>query len=618
MNTTSLAFHQVRLRFLLLWKLHWRQLVVSALLYRLLAFVVLTPLISGLIHLVLRLSGKSVLTDLDIAKFFLHPLGAAGGIAIAAVWLAIVALEQGALLGVLSCRKPGRGTVIAGWSLAISKIAPLLQVTLRLTIATLLAAAPFLLLAGLTYSGLLRDHDINYYLREKPPKFLLAVGIGVLLGGTLIGLCLRLWSGWLLALPLTLLESVPGSDSMRESRTRTNGQRPRIVAWLLLWGVSLCVVSSALTLIGGLLGRWLLPTDSDSLFQLVLAAGLLVIGWSVGQLALNVLASTTFATLLMTIHRDLGGAAPSPSPAAGAGVTALWGLSRRKAIAIAVVGLLLAAGIGWLTLRRIPANDQVAVMAHRGASKDAPENTLAAIDAAIEAGADWVEIDVQETADGEVVVFHDSDFMKMAGNPLKLWEATADDLRQLDIGSLFDPSFADQRVPTLAEVLQRCRDKIGVNIELKYYGHDQDLERKVAELVEAAGMTEQVLIMSLKPEAVAKMKSLRPDWKVGLLMSVSAGGKPPADVDFLAVNAGFVNTALIRRSHRDGQQVFAWTVNDALTMSHLAGRGVDALLTDRPALARQVLQERAELSVAERLLLELAVAVGAPSPLGEF
>ena len=94
-----------------------------------------------------------------------------------------------------------------------------------------------------------------------------------------------------------------------------------------------------------------------------------------------------------------------------------------------------------------------------------------------------IEIDVQETADGEVVVIHDSDLKKVGGVPLVVGQSTLQQLGYTDIGSWFDLSFSDQRIPTLREVLALCKDRIRVNIELKYYGHEKRLEQSVAELV---------------------------------------------------------------------------------------------------------------------------------------
>ncbi len=207
-------------------------------------------------------------------------------------------------------------------------------------------------------------------------------------------------------------------------------------------------------------------------------------------------------------------------------------------------------------------------------------------------------------------MFHDSDFMKLAGNPLKIWDATQDDLREIDIGSWFGAEFADERVPTLTEVLEVCRGRAGVVIELKYYGHDQQLEQRVAEIVEATGMTDSVMLMSLKLTGVEKMKALRPEWKVGLLMSVAAGNQDTLDIDFLAVNGAFVSHNTVVSAHRADREVYVWTVNDAVTMSTLMSRGVDGIITDKPALGRTVLAQRADMSAPERLLLELAETFG--------
>jgi len=166
-------------------------------------------------------------------------------------------------------------------------------------------------------------------------------------------------------------------------------------------------------------------------------------------------------------------------------------------------------------------------------------------------------------------------------------------------------------------VLDECKGKIKVNIELKYYGHDQQLEERVAKIVESREMASEIMLMSLKTDGVLKMKSIRPDWKVGLLMSVSAGNLQEFEADFLAVNAGFANRRLVRTAHAGGKEVYVWTVNDAPTMSTMISRGVDGLLTDKPALARSVLEQRAKMSAPERLLLEAAGFLGAVPEMGE-
>ena len=213
---------------------------------------------------------------------------------------------------------------------------------------------------------------------------------------------------------------------------------------------------------------------------------------------------------------------------------------------------------------------------------------------------------------------HDSDFMKLAGVDLKIWDATKADLKEIDIGSWFNPTFKDERVPTLQDVLTKCKGKIRVNIELKYYGHDDQLEQRVVEIVEALDMASNVVVMSLKTDAVRTMKALRPSWKVGQLMSVSAGDLQNVEADFVAVNASFANRSFVRSVHDIGKEVYVWTVNDAPTMSAMVSRGVDGIITDKPALARSVLDFRSALSPAERVLLELAGILGVTPEIREI
>jgi len=134
----------------------------------------------------------------------------------------------------------------------------------------------------------------------------------------------------------------------------------------------------------------------------------------------------------------------------------------------------------------------------------------------------------------------------------------------------------------------------------------------VVEIVEAEGMADQIMVMSLKPEGIAKIKSLRPSWTCGLLLSVYVGELQNIEADFLAVNSKFATRSFINRAHEADKQVFVWTVNDVATMSQALNRKVDGILTDRPDLARQVLKQRSEMSSAERLLTELSILFNQP------
>jgi glycerophosphoryl diester phosphodiesterase len=350
---------------------------------------------------------------------------------------------------------------------------------------------------------------------------------------------------------------------------------------------------------------------------LVPVLGTLVALWLCGNFLVTVFTSGSLAYLLLGCYEAYGPGTATPDMHAlqQRDASGGWHLNRVSLVLLLLAGAAGATLLGYWLLQGIKSGDQeVMVVAHRGAAGAAPENTLAAVRRAIEAGTDWVEIDVQETLDGAVVVIHDSDFMKLAGNPLKVWDGTLAQVQDVDVGSWFAPAFAAERVPLLTDVLEEVRGKARLVIELKYYGHDQQLEQRVVDMVEQAGMVDEVAIMSLKYAGMQKIRALRPDWTIGLLSAKSVGNLASLDVDFLAVNTGMASPGFVRRAQDSGKQVFVWTVNEPLTMHRMISLGVDGMITDEPAMAREVIAAHADLNTVERLLLHAAVLFGRPVP----
>jgi glycerophosphoryl diester phosphodiesterase len=356
----------------------------------------------------------------------------------------------------------------------------------------------------------------------------------------------------------------------------------------------------------GLLGRAVALTAGLSFTLLAVSIGALLLVNAVVLLLLSVLTMAATSAMVVSLYRLLAEDAEVSLPGLPPDlrkVLPAFPIRSRKAIWSLVGATLLAAGISFTLLHEMPGEETVVITAHRGSSAAAPENTLAAVALALDQEADFVEIDVQETADGVIVVLHDADLMRLAGTRLNIWDADYDDLRDLDVGSWFSPEFSDERIPTLEEVLEMVRGRARLNIELKYNGHDVRLAERVVEVVEAAGMESEVVLMSLNYAGVRELKALRPEWKVGFLSAAAVGKLAKIDADFLAVSTRLATPTFIASAHRKGKEVHVWTVNDRLGMSEMIGRGVDVIITDKPALARSVLEERAKLTPVERLLV---------------
>jgi glycerophosphoryl diester phosphodiesterase len=325
--------------------------------------------------------------------------------------------------------------------------------------------------------------------------------------------------------------------------------------------------------------------------------------------------STALLSLLITkmfLDNGPGSQKPESVPTPGPGQFS-FALNRQVLTGGLIAGFVVAVVVVNSLVKNLEFEGRTEIMAHRGASLAAPENTLAAVRAAIDSGAQWVEIDVQETADGEVIVIHDSDLKKIGRVPLGVATSTLEQLQEIDIGSWFGEEFSAERIPTLEQVLRLCKDRIRVNIELKYYGAQRQLEQRVADIVDANAMAGQVVVMSLSLDGIREMRRLRPDWTLGLLSSIAMGNLAALDVDFLALNARFASRHLIRRLHVQGKDIMVWTVNDPVGMSAMASRGVDVIITDVPALGVSLMKEYEQLEPAERLLIQLADIFQKPS-----
>ncbi len=593
----------------------WPQLAVTDLLAKAAGFVVLTPLIALLLQLFLLRADHGVLSDEEILFFFVRPLGLLLIVAGGSVWAGILFVEQASLMTVGFGAREDR--LVSYWDALgyAARHAPrIARLAARMIARVLMVAAPFLVAAVAVYLTLLTDHDINYYLSARPPRlWVAAVACSLIVLGLTL-LLLRLAASWFLAVPILLFENASPGEALRRSRDATSGHRYVIAIWVVVWAGATLVVSAILTGIVGLLSELLIPTESVSLGVVALGAGAAFLIGGLGNLLVSFVSGALFALLVVRLHAAYAG----PGQLSASGFSARGSLGARTPLRIPRKGVLWSglavAGaivlIAMVLIDSLPTDDEVEIVAHRGGAIAAPENTMAAIVRGIADGTDWVEIDVQESADGVVIVAHDKDFMRASGVRTNVWDAPYDELRGIDIGAWFGPEFAGEYPPTLEEVLLACKGQARVVIELKYYGHDRQLEQRVVDIVESTDMESDVEIMSLKYAGVLKTRALRPNWSYGLLSAVAVGNLARLDVDFLAVNASQARRRMIRAAHRRGKRVYVWTVNDPVQMSALISKGVDAIITDDPAAVRAVLNQHAEMSPVERLLVELGVSLG--------
>lgn len=239
-----------------------------------------------------------------------------------------------------------------------------------------------------------------------------------------------------------------------------------------------------------------------------------------------------------------------------------------------------------------------AIIAHRGASAYAPENTLAAFKLALQQGADAIELDAKLTADGQVVVIHDQTVDRTTPHHGRVRDYRFNDLRKMDAGSHFDIAFKGEPIPSLEEVFKAVGQLTFINVELTNYASVTDrLPEQVADLVRQYKLGHRVLFSSFNPIALARIRRLTPEAPIGLLAMPKRKGALARSwvgrllkYNSLHPEASDAQPALVNGVHRRGGRVFVWTINTPAEMSRTFGIGVDGIFTDDPLLAQKTLK----------------------------
>jgi glycerophosphoryl diester phosphodiesterase len=286
----------------------------------------------------------------------------------------------------------------------------------------------------------------------------------------------------------------------------------------------------------------------------------------------------------------------------------------RPAVAATIALFVLSLGSAAFLAQRLDLKGDAEITAHRGAKAVAPENSMAAFQAALDAGATYAELDVQRTKDGQLVVMHDADFMRMAGDPRKVADLTAAEIATIDIGARTGPQFAGLHAPLLAEVFDLARGRMKINVELKYNVPDPDLAPAVVEFLRAGALIDEAVVTSLDYAALKQVESLEPRIRTGHIVTAAVGNVTRTSADFLSLNAAQATPSLIRRARAAGKDVAVWTVNDPESMLRMIERGADNIITDDPGLLVRVMRERGTLGRAEILGLRLRVLFDKPPP----
>ncbi|MGI9480744.1 MAG: glycerophosphodiester phosphodiesterase family protein [Hyphomicrobiales bacterium] len=579
-------------------------LIGFALFFRLLGVMVFAPAFAWVFTTLVKTSGDMAITNSDIASFVFSPAGIVFFALTIIVALAGFFAEQGGFMLIIASAQGGARTGLPSVFKAVLGALPrLFSVAAIQTVIVFVCLVPFLAIAAGVYLALLGEHDINWYLKTRPPEFIAAALIGAVLAiiaAAIIGFIIIRWA---VAIPACFFEERTGRDALNRSVSLVRGHMRRtgipVIGWIVLM--------SLVAILGAMFANWVaqvLVSAFTGINVLIILMALIVGSAIVASFIFSFVSWGGYSVISYKLFEELSGAATFEQAQELTKEKPRIGLGGLAAIlaAIAAASIFISDRVtDELSFVR-----DVKVTAHRGSSMEAPENTLSAIRKAIEDGADYAEIDVQETADGEIVLLHDSDLMRVSGVPKRIWNLSLAELSEYEAGAWFSPNFKGEPIPTLKQAIDLSRGKIKLNIELKFNGHDVELAKRVADIVLEEKFADESFIASLEAKGIADVRAHAPQLKTGQIVTVAVGRPETLTVEVLSMNAKLVTLEQVRRNRRAEKETHVWTINDANAMLAMIDTGVNNIITDNPAEAIRVIKERAELSDGELMLLALS------------
>lgn len=576
---------------------HWKPLILFEILWKLVTLLVIAPACAGLIQLAIHLAKLKYLTTSNLLQFLRSPWT----ILLLAVLLLLAALYTlFEIAAVCTCFRQSRFQKVR------TTLGRMVRSGLQSVLHFFRGGGPFLVLHLLVLIPLMQfsatsgiftamgiPDFLAYYMTKK--EFLLPIYVVAII------LCCLLSVRWVFSSVLFTQNQCSYRSARATSVQLVRGRFWQTFFSVLVWNccyfaallVFLCLIMVVVLMV-------IRATGSDDLIMSqamrILKLLIQIVLWSFSFFATPICMAHLTALLEKRCVQMPEVVLPEPIPLSRSAKP----FRRSTAVLTACCFTVAALGLNLSYVYSVftgKANFRLAlfqnptVMAHRGLSADAPENTLYAFSDAISVGADFIELDVQQTRDGVLVVMHDSNLKRTTGMNKNIWDVDYADIQNLDAGSWFDPAYANARIPTLEETLQFVDKRAKLNIEIKPTKHGTDtLEQDVAELITQYQYTDACYVTSFSYGSLKKVKEVNPEIRTGYLMSVAYGQFYSLKyADAFSLNKVFVTSQVVNAAHQQGKQIFAWTVNSMSEVRSLCNLHVDSIITDDPVMVQNVI-----------------------------
>lgn len=570
--------------------------VVFELIYKLLLLSVGAPLLMLLLRITMRAANVNYISDEHVWVYLKNP----ATIAVIILFILFVAVcslvEMAALTACFSCFGKGGtltvpGMFNCGWT-AMKK-------TFRGGFSGFLRFAAFMPLIRFTLSSGVFMMPLLPLLRSACRSLHISGGIAVAVFILLELILLISLISSCYSLHYLILTKRSFNESIRESKRVNRGKRLKHAASVIVWGLFMVAAAAILTF-------------AVSFIVLLFIKGFghpkkaLISSMKVMRYAADVFAAIASFLAAPAVMCKITG--NFFNEVTNEDITLPKRTSRKSGrlkCAAVMVTLVFAAGMLNISYLRglyrgnISLNvgilSRTQITAHRGFSAAAPENTMYAFREAVDIGSDYIELDVQLSADGEVVVIHDPKVDRTTDGKGKVNELTYWELLGLTAAYKYSGHeiYFDAKIPLLSEVLEEVGDDILLNIEIKDTGDTALTTEKTVELVREYGLESACYITSFSYSVLKKVKQIEPKIKTGLIANTAATAFTRLEnVDAISINYLLASPSVVNMAHQNGKRVFVWTVDNEEDMKKMIALGVDNIITNRPDKAAKLVYSR--------------------------
>jgi len=594
------------------WKVAWRRrsaMAVYTLLSWICCLIFLIPLTTWVLR-ALAGYGDVIVGNYTVHLWLMTPKGMTYLLLAGSLFLFTAFMQVAGLLRIAGIA--GEDRVSAGD--ALRDIIANRNTLLIFSLVLFLLCLPFVMLIGagpgLAYLLFLTKHDINFYLSNHPPQWIATLvisGIWVLVTG---GITLVLFVRSMFVLPIW----IEGERSVRTA-LRMSWDTTRKKLWPLVRAILMCVASTTVAIVAVnmmlfFVAGYFLAKHDNSLDMAVRIMSAYLIARVLFDFILVFLGASWGIGVWAVCYRRYAKKSlhlESRNHNTEQRVTLkLSHLVLPLKVAVPMILILFISswvmGV-WILRQNIPTRTPL-VIAHRAGAALAPENTISAIKKSVKDGfADIVEIDVNMTSDGVLVIAHDKDLMKQGQDPHIIRETTYKDLHKTDIGSFFSSEYKDERLEKLESFLNVAK-KGGMPLILEFkHCKDTNLVERVVAAVREKEMSKDVTLMSLELDEVRRVQTIAPEIKVGYFASVEVGDLRKLDVDVLGAKDSMVELKFVRDIQEEGMKIYVWTVDDPVRIVELILLGVDGIITNDPAGTADIMRRFKKLTPEQRVLL---------------